>query len=111
MNQNLNEMIEEHRAGSPWKKGMVIFVDVDDTLIDRHDAPKDHVVRFVVEAARKGCVLYLWSQGGADYAAETAIRLGLANCFEGYLPKPDIAVDDLPFTTPYTKHFHPIQLI
>ena len=105
------DLLEEHLAGSPWKTGMVIYCDVDDTLIDHHDIAKPHIVRFLHDAKARGCTLFLWSQGGADYAQQHAARLGIEELFSAFLPKPDIAVDDLPFQTPYTRHFHPIQLI
>jgi len=108
---DLTELLDEHLAGSPCKTGMVIYCDVDDTLIDHHDIAKPHIVQFLRDAKAKGCTLFLWSQGGADYAKQHAVALGIEGLFDAFLPKPDIAVDDLEFKTPYTLHFHPIQLI
>ena len=50
----------------------------------------------VRELKSEGASLYLWSTGAADYARASAIELGLADCFVGCLPKPDLYVDDQP---------------
>lgn len=39
-------------------------------------------------------MLYLWSSGGAEYAQASAIELGVADCFEAFLPKPTVIFDD-----------------
>jgi FMN phosphatase YigB (HAD superfamily) len=79
---------------------MVIFVDVDDTLV-RSLGTKRIPIPKAIEAVRKlklqGAILYCWSSGGSDYARATAVELGLADCFVGYLPKPEIIIDDQPF--------------
>ena len=40
--------------------------------------------------------MFLWSTGGGDYAESVARRLGIHECFGAFLPKPDIAIDDMP---------------
>jgi len=96
---------------SAWKPGTVVYVDVDDTIMDRHDHPKPSVIEFLHYAKSRGCRLFLWSQAGDDYCKEHAERLGIAHLFQAFLPKPDIAVDDLQITTRFIRAwFHPIQL-
>ena len=75
----------------------VVFVDVDDTLV-RSVGTKRIPMPAVVAAVRalygRGDALYLWSSGGADYARASAVELGVEECFLGFLPKPDVYIDD-----------------
>lgn len=52
----------------------------------------------VIERVRRlhaeGAELYLWSTGGAAYARDTAVELGLLECFVAFLPKPQLIIDD-----------------
>ena len=77
---------------------LIIYVDVDDTLV-RSFGSKRIVMSAVVQRVRElhaeGAVLYCWSSGGGEYARESAIELGLETCFEGFLPKPHVAIDDV----------------
>lgn len=79
------------------KRAKVIFVDVDDTLV-RSVGTKRIPMPSVVDAIRalnaSGAKLYLWSSGGADYARTSALELGIEDLFAGFLPKPDVYVDD-----------------
>lgn len=78
-------------------KSRAIFVDVDDTLIrsiGTKRVPMPAVVAQVRALHASGATLYLWSSGGADYARESAGELGIAGCFVGFLPKPDVYIDD-----------------
>jgi len=78
-------------------RARVIFVDVDDTLVHSYGKtriPMPNVVANVRRLFEGGVSLYLWSSGGADYAREAAHELGLADCFAGFLPKPDAYIDD-----------------
>lgn len=75
----------------------VVFVDVDDTLVRSFGSkriPMPAVIERVDDMHALGVELYCWSRGGATYAMESAVELGLAHCFVGYLPKPDVMVDD-----------------
>lgn len=91
-----------------------VFVDVDDTLIRSVGAkriPMPQVVSKIRELHAQGCVLYLWSTGGAAYAEQAAVELGLSACFAAYLPKPDLYIDDQ--SVPEwraCKHLHPAQV-
>lgn len=78
-------------------KESVIFVDVDDTLVRSYGTkqiPIPHVVRYVREMFEGGHVLYCWSRGGANYSRDVAVKLGIADCFVCFLPKPDVVLDD-----------------
>ena len=78
-------------------KTPVIYFDVDDTLV-RFASTKRIPIPAAVESVRAlkqaGARLFLWSTGGAEYARSTAEDLGLAECFEAFLPKPNVIVDD-----------------
>ncbi len=52
------------------------------------------VIEHVRRLKADGAELYLWSAGGADYCRQTAIELGIADCFVAFLPKPRIMIDD-----------------
>ncbi len=75
----------------------VIYVDVDDTLIRSVGSkriPIARVVKHVALLASQGHELWCWSSGGAAYAHEVAVELGLEKCFAGFLTKPSIMLDD-----------------
>ena len=76
---------------------LVIYVDVDDTLVRTVGSkriPMPTVVARVKGLAVEGARLYAWSSGGADYARESAKELGILECFEMFLPKPQVVIDD-----------------
>jgi hypothetical protein len=78
---------------------LVVYVDVDDTLVRSFGAkriPITLVVEHVRELHRHGATLYCWSAGGAEYAQASARELGLEGCFLGFLPKPNVLIDDQP---------------
>lgn len=77
---------------------MTVFVDVDDTLV-RSFGSKQVPMSGTVEGVRRlaaadNVVLYCWSSGGADYARSVCERLGIVGLFAGFLPKPDLMLDD-----------------
>lgn len=76
---------------------LVVYVDVDDTLI-RSVGSKRIPVPATIEHVRtlhaQGAELYCWSAGGAVYAQKSAEECGLGGCFKGYLPKPQVLIDD-----------------
>ena len=79
---------------------MVIYVDVDDTLVRTAGTKRIPMVRTVArvkELAAEGHELYLWSTGGAEYARESAAELGIEGLFMGFLPKPQLYIDDQVF--------------
>ena len=78
---------------------LVIFVDVDDTLVRSAGGSRikiPSVIRQVRSLFAEGAQLYCWSAGGAEYAKATATELGIADCFIAFLPKPNVLIDDQP---------------
>ena len=76
---------------------LVVFVDVDDTLIRTAGSKRirvSGVSEHVASLAAEGALLYCWSSGGADYAREVAEELGIAQHFVAFLPKPHAMIDD-----------------
>ena len=78
-----------------------VYIDVDDTFVRSHGATRiamPAVIEHIKELKEQGAVMYCWSSGGAEYAKESAIEFGVERCFVGFLPKPDLAIDDLTFS-------------
>jgi len=76
---------------------LVIYVDVDDTLVRSVGSkriPMPAMVAHVQALAAGGAELYCWSTGGAAYARQAADELGLTTCFVAFLPKPNVVIDD-----------------
>ena len=76
---------------------LVVYIDVDDTLTRSAGTkvmPVPAVVEHAKELARSGAAVYCWSTAGAEYARRTAQRLGIEDCFVGFLPKPNVLIDD-----------------
>jgi len=74
-----------------------VFVDVDDTLVRSAGSkriPIPAVIQNVRELHAEGADLYCWSAGGAEYARASAEEFGVAHCFKGFLPKPNVIIDD-----------------
>lgn len=93
---------------------MVIYVDVDDTLV-RHAGTKRIPVVSVVAHVRKlrdaGFTLFCWSTGGSEYAQAVVRELGLEECFSGFLPKPNVVIDDQDIHEwKRFIHIHPLQI-
>lgn len=89
---------------------MVIYVDVDDTLVRSFGSKQiamsaaQGYVRRLFEA---GATLYCWSSGGADYARRVATEAGLGDCFIAYLPKPQVLLDDVLVRDWELQELHP----
>lgn len=84
-------------AGTPR---LVVYVDVDDTLIRTIVAKRVPIVEAIEHVRRlhaEGARLFCWSTGGDAYAREVADGLGIAALFDGFLPKPHVVLDDQPF--------------
>jgi hypothetical protein len=93
----ITEILDQTMNNPEPKKESVIFVDVDDTLIrsfGTKQIPIPNAIRYVRDMFNDGHVLYCWSRGGAQYSRDVAIKLGIADCFVCFLPKPDVVVDD-----------------
>ena len=77
---------------------LYIYVDVDETLIRNFGTkriPMPNVIEHVKQLHEQGAILYCWSSGGADYARESAEELNIQYCFEAFLPKPQLLIDDM----------------
>ena len=76
---------------------LYFYVDVDDTIVrsvgsKRIPIPK--VIQHIRDLKSQGAVMYCWSSGGGNYAKESAKEFGIEDCFEAFLPKPNIMLDD-----------------
>jgi phosphoglycolate phosphatase-like HAD superfamily hydrolase len=77
---------------------LVVYVDVDDTLVRTAGSkriPVSGVTEHVRALAAAGAELYCWSAGGGPYARSVAEGLGIAECFKDFLPKPQVLIDDV----------------
>jgi phosphoglycolate phosphatase-like HAD superfamily hydrolase len=94
-------------------KNLNIYVDVDDTLVRSVGSkrlPMPAVIQHVRNLKADGMTLFCWSAGGADYARQTAAELGIAECFERFLPKPNVILDDQRMDQwPRSLHVYPAQ--
>lgn len=88
-----------------------IYVDVDETFVRNvgtKRVPMPAVISHIRELKEQGAVLYCWSSGGAEYARQSAEEFGIADCFVGFLPKPDALIDDQDMAEwRYLKCVHP----
>ncbi|MEZ0374955.1 MAG: hydrolase [Candidatus Sericytochromatia bacterium] len=70
--------------------------------------PMPAVIAHVKALKAQGAELYCWSSGGADYARRSAEEFGIGDCFSGFLPKPDVLIDDQEISTwPRLRCVHP----
>jgi hypothetical protein len=94
---------------------IVAYVDVDDTLVRSVGSkriPMTGVVSHVRALFQRGVALYAWSSGGAEYARTSARELGLEECFLGFLPKPNVLIDDQePGEWRRFIHVHPMEAV
>jgi hypothetical protein len=93
----ITEILDQTMTNPMPKKESVIFVDVDDTLIrsfGTKQIPIPNTIQYVRDMFHAGNLLYCWSRGGAQYSRDVATKLGIADCFVCFLPKPDVVVDD-----------------
>ena len=77
---------------------VVIYVDVDLTLVDELQRLKPNAWEGLLTLREAGCRLMLWSTNGGDYCRQIAERHEIAALFEAFLPKPDLYIDDMPAT-------------
>ena len=93
---------------------LIVYVDVDDTLVrsvSHKRVPIPRVVEHVRTLADSGATLYCWSSGGASYAKESVEELGIAEHFSGFLPKPNVFLDDQsPEAWRGSVHVHPLSI-
>ena len=80
---------------------LYVYVDVDETFVRSYGTkriPMPPVIAHIRELKEQGAELYCWSSGGAEYARQSAEEFGIAECFNAFLPKPEVAIDDLEFS-------------
>jgi len=94
----------QETAQRSWWRKVNVFFDVLGTLLtEEEDLPRPHAREVFQELRESGHVVYLWSSGGAGYAAVAAELLGVADLVGGCFAKHrepgvtvDFAVDDDP---------------
>ncbi|WKD50588.1 hypothetical protein [Microbulbifer spongiae] len=77
---------------------LTFFVDVDDTFVRSYGSkriPIPATIEHLKKLNAQGAVLYCWSSGGAEYARNSAAEFDIENIFSGFLPKPQVIIDDL----------------
>jgi phosphoglycolate phosphatase-like HAD superfamily hydrolase len=73
-----------------------VFFDVLDTLLTEEDLPRPHAREVLCRLKEAGHGVYLWSSGGAAYAAVAAEVLGVSDLVDGCFGKrhePEVGVD------------------
>ena len=92
-------------------KPFYIYVDVDETFVRSFSTkriPMPNIIEHVRTLNEQGATLFCWSSGGAEYARLSASEFGIEDCFVGFLPKPNIILDDQCVTNwRNIKHVHP----
>ena len=88
-------------------KNVQVFVDVDLTLVDLQGNLIPGAREALERLKARDCHLFLWSTAGMNYARNVALRYNLQDLFEGYAPKPDIIIDDMPSTVLNPFVFNP----
>ncbi|MDR3460624.1 MAG: DUF705 domain-containing protein [Verrucomicrobiae bacterium] len=79
------------------KSDLFVYVDIDDTIVRSVGSkriPIPNVIQHVRNLKNQGAILFCWSSGGAEYARQSAQEFGIADCFETFLPKPNVMLDD-----------------
>ncbi len=77
---------------------LTFFVDVDDTFVRSYGTkriPIPATITHLKQLKSEGAELYCWSSGGAEYARNSAAEFGIETLFTGFLPKPQVLIDDL----------------
>jgi hypothetical protein len=70
------------------------------------------VIQHLRSLKEQGAVLYCWSSGGADYARQSAEEFSITDCFVGFLPKPNVLLDDQDIKEwRYLKCVHPAECV
>ena len=77
---------------------LVFYIDVDDTFVRSYGSkriPISATIKHLEKLNEQGAVLYCWSSGGSEYARSSAAEFGIEDIFTGFLPKPEVIIDDL----------------
>ena len=78
-----------------------VYVDVDDTFVRSASSkriPMPAAIQHVRNLKAQGAILYCWSSGGSVYARRSAEEFVIVDCFEAFLPKPNVLLDDMPMS-------------
>ncbi len=101
--------LSEADTGRPF----FIYIDVDDTFVRSAGSkriPVLAVIQHIRELKEQGAILYCWSSGGAEYAQHSAEEFGITDCFVGFLPKPNLLIDDQNISDwRFLKSVHPAE--
>lgn len=54
-----------------------VFFDIDGTLLDEHDRPREEVIDLLKAFYRVGCTIGVWSGGGLHYVQRRVRQLDL----------------------------------
>ena len=76
---------------------LYVYVDIDDTIVrsvGTKRIPIPDTIQHVRDLKKQGVTLYCWRSGGGEYAKQSAQEFGIADCFEVFLPKPNVMIDD-----------------
>jgi len=82
-------------------KPFYVYVDVDETFVRNYGTkriPIPTVIEHVKALNEQGAIMYCWSSGGAEYAQASAREFGIEQYFTCFLPKPELAIDDMQFS-------------
>jgi len=77
---------------------LYIYVDVDETFVRNVGTkriPMPSVIEHIRMLKQQGALMYCWSSGGAAYAQTSAEEFSIDDCFLGFLPKPEVMIDDM----------------
>jgi hypothetical protein len=91
------DQVVDKPTGTEQANAPVCFVDVDDTLVRSAGSkriPMTSMIERVRDLHASGWRLFCWSTAGGTYAKETARELEIESCFAGFLPKPQVFLDD-----------------
>jgi Protein of unknown function (DUF705) len=94
---DLNRIQSKSMQDNNSPQQFYIYVDIDDTLVRSYGSkriPIAATIAHIKELHQQGAILYCWSSGGAEYARNTAVELGILDIFESFLPKPQMLLDD-----------------
>jgi phosphoserine phosphatase len=77
---------------------MLVAFDVDGTLIDYDDQPREEIIALLKRHHARGDAVMVWSGGGLAYAQNRVDRLGLTPYVSAVVTKaslvPDVTYDD-----------------
>ncbi|MFC4455533.1 hypothetical protein [Deinococcus sonorensis] len=111
--ETVDPQAEPPQPEQPCPVPLAVYVDVDETMLrdyGQRQIPIPAVIRQIKALYRQGAELYCWSSGGAAHARQCAEACGVAECFQAFLPKPQVLIDDQqPGQWRRTLHVHPAQ--